>query len=93
MEGAAECDHLSAASRLTGQLERRLDRVGPGWPGELHPIVKLPWLQDDLIERIENYARRHPNWIVPGLGIKTNVQVLKKLRERKIKGQLWRLLR
>ena len=52
-----------------------------------------PDLQDDLIERIETYARCHPNWIVPGLGIKTNVQVLKKLRERKIKGQLWRLLR
>ena len=40
----------------------------------------------------ESYARSHSNWIVPGKGIKTNIQVLQKLRERKIKGQLWRLL-
>jgi radical SAM superfamily enzyme YgiQ (UPF0313 family) len=52
-----------------------------------------PGLEDELIERIEAYARAHPNWIVPGKGIKTNIQVLQKLRERKIKGQLWRLLR
>jgi radical SAM superfamily enzyme YgiQ (UPF0313 family) len=52
-----------------------------------------PSLGDQLIDRIEAYARTHGNWIVPGKGIKTNVQVLQKLRERKIKGQLWRLLR
>jgi radical SAM superfamily enzyme YgiQ (UPF0313 family) len=52
-----------------------------------------PDLGDELIDRIEAYARAHSNWIVPGKGIKTNVQVLQKLRERKIKGQLWRLLR
>jgi radical SAM superfamily enzyme YgiQ (UPF0313 family) len=52
-----------------------------------------PNLGDALIERIEAYARAHHNWIVPGLGIKTNVEVLRKLRGRKIKGQLWRLLR
>jgi radical SAM superfamily enzyme YgiQ (UPF0313 family) len=51
-----------------------------------------PNLGDALIERIEAYARSHSNWIVPGKGIKTNIQVLQKLRERKIKGQLWRLL-
>jgi len=52
-----------------------------------------PALGEELIDRIEAYARAHSNWIVPGTGIKTNVQVLQKLRERKIKGQLWRLLR
>jgi radical SAM superfamily enzyme YgiQ (UPF0313 family) len=52
-----------------------------------------PGLEDGLIDRIESYARSHSNWIVPGKGIKTNVQVLQRLRERKIKGQLWRLLR
>jgi radical SAM superfamily enzyme YgiQ (UPF0313 family) len=52
-----------------------------------------PTLEDDLVERIESYARTHSNWIVPGKGIKTNIQVLQRLRERKIKGQLWRLLR
>jgi radical SAM superfamily enzyme YgiQ (UPF0313 family) len=52
-----------------------------------------PTMGDDLIDRIESYAHSHSNWIVPGKGIKTNVQVLQRLRERKIKGQLWRLLR
>jgi radical SAM superfamily enzyme YgiQ (UPF0313 family) len=52
-----------------------------------------PNLRDELIDRIEAYAHTHTNWIVPGKGIKTNIQVLQKLRERKIKGQLWRLLR
>jgi len=52
-----------------------------------------PALGDELIDCIEAYAQAHSNWIVPGKGIKTNVQVLQKLRERKIKGQLWRLLR
>lgn len=50
-------------------------------------------LEEHLVERIEEYARAHSNWIVPGLGIKTNIHVLQKLRARKIKGQLWRLLR
>jgi len=52
-----------------------------------------PNLGNELIDRIESYAHAHANWIVPGKGIKTNIQVLQKLRERKIKGQLWRLLR
>ena len=33
------------------------------------------------------------NWIVPGKGIRTNIQMLQRLRDKKIKGQLWRLLR
>jgi radical SAM superfamily enzyme YgiQ (UPF0313 family) len=60
----------------------------------LHPKFYIsPALGDELIARIEAYANAHSNWIVPGKGIKTNIQVLRKLRERKIKGQLWRLLR
>jgi len=69
--------------------------------GQMHPDDSLLWptfyvspgLEDALIERIDAYARRRTNWIVPGLGIKTNVAVLRKLRDRHIKGQLWRLLR
>ena len=52
-----------------------------------------PALGDELIDDIEAYARAHSNWIVPGKGIKTNVATLQRLRARKIKGQLWRLLR
>jgi hypothetical protein len=51
-----------------------------------------PGFKDEIIDRIDAHARCHPNWIVPGLGIKTNVQVLQRLRARKIKGPLWRLL-
>lgn len=51
-----------------------------------------PGFKDEIIERIDAYARSHANWIVPGKGIKTNVQVLQRLRARKIKGPLWRLL-
>lgn len=52
-----------------------------------------PHLRGDLIDRIEAHAQARSNWIVPGKSIRTNVEVLQKLRERKIKGQLWRLLR
>lgn len=52
-----------------------------------------PTFEDDLIEKVEAYANSHSNWIVPGKGIKTNVEVLQKLRDRRIKGQLWRYLR
>jgi hypothetical protein len=60
----------------------------------LHPKFYISaGLEEQLVDRIEAYARTHSNWIVPGLGIKTNIRVLQSLRERKIKGQLWRLLR
>lgn len=52
-----------------------------------------PALGDALVDRVDAHARAQSNWIVPGLGIKTNVAVLRRLRERHIKGQLWRLLR
>ena len=60
----------------------------------LHPKFYVSTsLGDDLIHRIESHARSQPNWIVPGVGIKTNIEVLQRLRAKKIKGQLWRLLR
>ena len=60
----------------------------------LHPkFYVADTLGDELIERIEGHARSRSNWIVPGKGIRTNVQMLQRLREKKIKGQLWRLLR
>jgi radical SAM superfamily enzyme YgiQ (UPF0313 family) len=60
----------------------------------LHPKFFISRsLGEELIGRIEGYAANHSNWIVPGKGIKTNIQLLQKLRDKKIKGQLWRLLR
>jgi radical SAM superfamily enzyme YgiQ (UPF0313 family) len=60
----------------------------------LHPKFYISEsLGEDLIARIESHAVRNSNWIVPGRGIKTNVRLLQRLRDKKIKGQLWRLLR
>ncbi len=51
-----------------------------------------PTFEGDMIDRVERHARARPNWIVPGKSVRTNVAVLQKLRERRHKGQLWRLL-
>jgi radical SAM superfamily enzyme YgiQ (UPF0313 family) len=60
----------------------------------LHPKFYVSAsLQADLIDRIERHAAGHSNWIVPGKGIRTNIEMLQRLRDKKIKGQLWRLLR
>ena len=60
----------------------------------LHPKFYVSQsLRDDLIDTIEHHAAGHSNWIVPGKGIRTNIQMLQRLRDKKIKGQLWRLLR
>lgn len=79
----------------TGMVEvaRRDGQLDPDDPLLLPTFYVAPGLEEALLERIETHARRRPNWIVPGLGIKTNVAVLRKLRDRHIKGQLWRLLR
>jgi radical SAM superfamily enzyme YgiQ (UPF0313 family) len=60
----------------------------------LHPkFYVAPSLGERLIDVIERHAASHSNWIVPGKGIRTNIQMLQRLRDKKIKGQLWRLLR
>ncbi|MGH7898884.1 MAG: lipid biosynthesis B12-binding/radical SAM protein [Candidatus Binatia bacterium] len=60
----------------------------------LHPKFYISTsLGEELIARIESHAAKHSNWIVPGKGIKMNITMLQKLRDKKIKGQLWRLLR
>ncbi|MCK6553071.1 cobalamin-dependent protein [Candidatus Binatia bacterium] len=79
----------------TGMVERALA------DGQLDPDDTLlyprfyvaPALGDDLVARIDAHARARRNWIVPGKGIRTNIEVLRRLRERRVKGQLWRLLR
>jgi radical SAM superfamily enzyme YgiQ (UPF0313 family) len=48
-----------------------------------------PGLGDDLIRLIDTYAAGRPNWIVPGLGIRQNLEVLRDARRRGVKGQLW----
>jgi radical SAM superfamily enzyme YgiQ (UPF0313 family) len=50
-------------------------------------------LGEELIATIEDHAAKRSNWIVPGKGIRTNIEMLQRLRDKKIKGQLWRLLR
>jgi radical SAM superfamily enzyme YgiQ (UPF0313 family) len=79
----------------TGMVEvaRRDGQIDPDDPLIEPRFYLSPALGDALVDRVDAYARQQPNWIVPGLGIKTNVAVLRRLRERRIKGQLWRLLR
>ncbi len=69
-----------------GQLEPDDDLLEPRF-------YLSPALRGELVDRIEAHARARPNWIVPGRSIRTNVEVLQRLRERRVKGQLWRLLR
>jgi radical SAM superfamily enzyme YgiQ (UPF0313 family) len=60
----------------------------------LHPKFYIARsLGEELIATIENHAASRSNWIVPGKGIRTNIKMLQRLRDKKIKGQLWRLLR
>jgi radical SAM superfamily enzyme YgiQ (UPF0313 family) len=49
-------------------------------------------LGEDVVGLIEEQSRARPHWIVPGLGVRQNVEVLRQLRGRDIKGQLWRLV-
>jgi hypothetical protein len=49
-------------------------------------------LGEDVVGLIEEQARSRPNWIVPGLGVRQNVAALRQLRDRDIKGQLWRMV-
>jgi radical SAM superfamily enzyme YgiQ (UPF0313 family) len=79
----------------TGMVEiaRRDGQIDPD-DNLLHPKFYVSEsLQADLIDRIERHAAGHSNWIVPGKGIRTNIEMLQRLRDKKIKGQLWRLLR
>lgn len=46
-------------------------------------------LGDDLIRIIEEHASVRSNWIVPGLGLHENLEVLRDVRRRGVKGQLW----
>ena len=56
----------------------------------LEPVFYISGgLGDDLIRLIEAYAQGRPNWIVPGLGLRQNLEVLRNLREKGIRGQLW----
>jgi radical SAM superfamily enzyme YgiQ (UPF0313 family) len=79
----------------TGMVEIALrDRQIDPDDNLLHPKFYVSQtLGDELVARIERHAATHSNWIVPGRGIRTNIEMLRKLRDKKIKGQLWRLLR
>ena len=55
----------------------------------LHPKFYVARsLGEELIATIENHAASRSNWIVPGKGIRTNIRMLQRLRDKKIKGQL-----
>ena len=53
VEGVRERDHVRAAGRLAGDLERRLDGVRAGRPGELQLVVEAARHEHVLLERLD----------------------------------------
>jgi radical SAM superfamily enzyme YgiQ (UPF0313 family) len=49
-------------------------------------------LGQEVVGLIERHALSRPNWIVPGLGVRQNVEALRAMRQRDVKGQLWRMV-
>ena len=53
MEGVRERDDVRAAGHLAGDLERRLDGVRAGRPGELQLVVEAARREHELLERLD----------------------------------------
>ncbi len=49
-------------------------------------------VQDILLESVESYARTRPNWIVPGLELRSSEELSRTLRLMGQKGVLWDML-
>ncbi len=47
---------------------------------------------DELVAAVGSHARSRPNWVVPGLGIRSDPGLLAALRRRGHRGPLWNLL-
>ncbi len=45
-----------------------------------------------LLEAVAHHAKRHGNWVVPGLGIRSDPALLSALRRRGHRGPLWDML-
>jgi hypothetical protein len=66
-----------------GELQRRLDGVGAARARELHPVVQLPGLQDELVERGQELAlgdrvhvQRVDDPVAPPAGGRTSIAAL-----------------
>ena len=50
-----------------------------------------PEVAGTLEERLLDHARRHPGWIIPGLGHNYDETMLTRLRQRGTRGPAWLL--
>jgi len=56
----------------------------------LKPVFYLaPAVKNKLLPHIENFAKSHRNWILPGLNVNITLDLQRKLRRFGIKGPLW----
>jgi radical SAM superfamily enzyme YgiQ (UPF0313 family) len=58
--------------------------------GFLKPIFYIsPAIKEEILPFVNEFSKKHPSWIFPGLNININVELQKKLRRFGIKGPLW----
>jgi len=60
----------------------------------LKPVFYLsPAIENDILTFIEEFSKKNPTWIFPGLNINMNVELQKKLRRFGVKGPLWEYMK
>jgi radical SAM superfamily enzyme YgiQ (UPF0313 family) len=69
-----------------GTVEREDDLLAPAF--YVSPSVGA----ENLLERVERHARSRSNWVVPGLGIRSDPAILSALRRKGHRGPLWDML-
>lgn len=83
-----------AGVRLIPGTDLALQAVNEGVIDAEDPLLEPHFyisnsLGDDLIRLIEEHAATRSNWIVPGIGLRQNLEVLRDVRRRGVRGQLW----
>ncbi|MBU0768762.1 MAG: B12-binding domain-containing radical SAM protein, partial [Proteobacteria bacterium] len=73
---------LSVISKEDGMIDPKEDF--------LKPIFYIsPAIKKEILPFVNEFSKKHPTWIFPGLNININVELQKKLRRFGIKGPLW----
>lgn len=82
---------IEAMSKGDGFL-RRGAIIDDGKFNHLEPLFYLSSGEDTVIEMVQKHATSRPNWIVPGLDIRSGGENFIKLRRMGKRGALWNLL-
>ncbi len=60
----------------------------------LEPVFYIsPAIEDEILLFMENFSKKNPTWIFPGLNINMNRDLQEKLRRFGIKGPLWEYMK